>query len=127
MNKERALKWADALESGEYEQGTGTLRAGDQYCCLGVLCDLYHRETGDGRWAAHLNSAVNLYTFITDGSSASGYDPQKVRNWIDPDRESRDGFIQGQLTAKQGRFANLNDNKAMSFKEIAAIIRKEVE
>ena len=32
--------WIDALRSGKYKQGTGHLRVGDQYCCLGVLCDL---------------------------------------------------------------------------------------
>lgn len=36
MNKEWAEKWAAALRSGEYKQGTGRLRQGDRFCCLGV-------------------------------------------------------------------------------------------
>ncbi len=34
-------EWAQALESGEYKQGRGELRADGKHCCLGVLCDLY--------------------------------------------------------------------------------------
>ena len=30
-------KWITALRSGEYEQGFGSLRNKDKYCCLGVL------------------------------------------------------------------------------------------
>lgn len=30
--------WLDGLRSGEYEQGSGFLRRGDQHCAIGVLC-----------------------------------------------------------------------------------------
>jgi len=39
--------WADALESGEYSKGQGYLKLSGEYCCLGVLTDLYVKETGD--------------------------------------------------------------------------------
>ena len=46
--------WTEALRSGEYEQGKGELvlvsegvNKPDQFCCLGVLTDLYVEETGD--------------------------------------------------------------------------------
>ena len=35
--------WADALESGDYEQGVGSMLKYDRYCCLGVLCDLHRK------------------------------------------------------------------------------------
>ena len=38
--------WLTALRSGNYQQGQGYLRQGDQYCCLGVLCDLYGKAVG---------------------------------------------------------------------------------
>jgi hypothetical protein len=38
--------WLTALRSGDYQQGQGYLRQGDQYCCLGVLCDLYGQAVG---------------------------------------------------------------------------------
>lgn len=33
-------QWVEALRSGTYGQCTGTLRRGDDFCCLGVLADL---------------------------------------------------------------------------------------
>lgn len=40
MHPEIRARWVAALRSGEYAQGRGSLRDGNQYCCLGVLCDL---------------------------------------------------------------------------------------
>lgn len=51
MKKEIMKKWVKALRSGGYEQGKGCLvRVGkryDEFCCLGVLADLYMQEVGD--------------------------------------------------------------------------------
>ena len=47
--------WTKALRSDQYEQGTHCLKnENNEYCCLGVLCDLYRKEKnlewqGDGR------------------------------------------------------------------------------
>jgi len=46
VNKRVKKLWVEALRSGEYEQTTGRLRYMDAFCCLGVLCDLYVKETG---------------------------------------------------------------------------------
>lgn len=47
MNQEIKNKWVDALLSGKYKQGMGMLRnRNNKFCCLGVLCDLYSKETG---------------------------------------------------------------------------------
>lgn len=40
MNIEIRDEWADALESGEYEQGFGRLNFDGKFCCLGVLSEL---------------------------------------------------------------------------------------
>lgn len=40
MNPEVKTEWVRALRSGEYEQGFSALRTNDEFCCLGVLCDL---------------------------------------------------------------------------------------
>jgi hypothetical protein len=34
-------RWLAALRSGRYEQGKGFLQKGNQYCCLGVACDIF--------------------------------------------------------------------------------------
>ena len=51
MNKEWKEKWVTALRSGKYQQGQGVLRSkDDKFCCLGVLCDLFAKETGSIDW-----------------------------------------------------------------------------
>ena len=50
MNQEIKTKWVAALRSGKYRQGKGLLRqepaegGDDQFCCLGVLCDVLIHE-----------------------------------------------------------------------------------
>ena len=46
MNQEIKKKWVEALRSGEYKQEVGYLRKDNKFCCLGVLCDIYEKETG---------------------------------------------------------------------------------
>lgn len=51
MLTEPQQKFIDALRSDEFEQGKGMLRTPDnKFCCLGVACEIYHRETGEGEW-----------------------------------------------------------------------------
>ena len=57
MKPEIKKLWVDALRSGDYQKGTGALRryrsaAGGkcEYCALGVLCDIYIKETGATLW-----------------------------------------------------------------------------
>ena len=41
MTPELKQKWIEALRSGKYKQGRTVLRnLEDQFCCLGVLCDV---------------------------------------------------------------------------------------
>lgn len=41
MDAELKAKWVVTLRSGNYKQGSGQLRNGDnECCCLGVLCDI---------------------------------------------------------------------------------------
>lgn len=47
--KELRREWVKSLRSGEYEQGQGRLRIGDEFCCLGVACDLLAKK-GMARW-----------------------------------------------------------------------------
>lgn len=48
VNRERVQLWAEALESGEFEQGKNCLRfqtkSGIQYCCLGVAVEVALRN-----------------------------------------------------------------------------------
>lgn len=44
MNPDIKKRWIEALP--QYKQGTEVLRFNDEFCCLGVLCDLHAKETG---------------------------------------------------------------------------------
>lgn len=46
MRKYWADKWVKALRSGDYKQGKTHLRYGDCYDVLGVLCDLWGKDSG---------------------------------------------------------------------------------
>lgn len=41
MNIELLKKWVEALRSGKYTQGFNKMRVGNNFCVLGVLCDVY--------------------------------------------------------------------------------------
>lgn len=73
MNEEMKVRWIEALRSGKYAQGKTNLRdAADNFCCLGVLCDLYdpnHWEPSEYayRYSGHsamlpenIHAAINL-------------------------------------------------------------------
>lgn len=50
MLNENAKRWVAALRSGEYKQVCSYLRTSDGFCCMGVACDIYAKETGRGKW-----------------------------------------------------------------------------
>ena len=50
MNPIAKEKWVAALRSGEYRQARSVMvddTEGLAYCCLGVLCDVWAKETGN--------------------------------------------------------------------------------
>lgn len=84
--KEVRQKWVAALKSGEYKQGTESLHrkfedgGKDEFCCLGVLCDLYAKD----------HPEVNYLTqdyFDKEGNHSIAYyqeaalPPQEVMDW----------------------------------------------
>lgn len=81
MNAEVKKKWVDALRSGEYRQGEGFLLKGDNYCCLGVLCDLYHKETGEGEWIHQGDNYSRI--FSVQGISSNIELPFPVSQWAE--------------------------------------------
>ena len=78
MKQEGKEKWVAALRSGEYKQGAGCLRSKDNYyCCLGVLADLYSKDTGVP-WEAPVGGQ-NSYAV----HQQSGILPIEVAEWAD--------------------------------------------
>ncbi len=91
--------WCTALESGEYEQTSFTLKNGNAYCCLGVLCEVAKAEG--------VIQTYNPYEAIL---------PVKVREWAGLATRSGSYIGDNNLTRD-------NDSKGLTFPEIAAIIR----
>jgi hypothetical protein len=118
MNKDIAYKWADALESGKYVQATGRLRVGDTYCCLGVLCDISEL----GTWKQYSNGHAYRVSSATYASSQLPYALAKwagIQTGTDPELAPH--------YPRYGGATYLNDNRKLTFKEIAALIRKNWE
>jgi hypothetical protein len=94
MKPEIKEKWIAALKSGEYQKGVDSLRqqVGEgefRHCCLGVLCELHMKETGEGQWSEN-----NVYGTTT--GSERDWLPTAVQKWagidtsggkFDPDPE----------------------------------------
>lgn len=92
-------EWADALRSGDYRQGSGSLygpRSGGCYCCLGVACSL----------AGYTNEEL---FGIGVGTSID-----TIRNFYEEDLKLTPLDISNLIS--------MNDAKRMSFNEIANYI-----
>lgn len=50
--------WIAALRSGDYQQGTDRLQSGNQFCCLGVACLIYEKETQNELSRTHNTNAL---------------------------------------------------------------------
>lgn len=126
MKEELAMKWADALESGEYKQSQHQLRDANGFCCLGVLCNLHALE--------HPEIAAAQDSIFEYMGSEGGL-PDAVQNWANMNGNEGE-FTGGVIVNNAVTLAQLNDGcagvpslnrgptKPHTFKQIAKIIRK---
>lgn len=100
-------KWIAALESGEYKQCNGQLSYKDGFCCLGVLTDLYLKET---------NQEWNQNGILRDHGGLN----KKVQVW-----SGIDSFLPTVKTefGRKG-LHNINDVEGRSFQDIADIFKQ---
>jgi len=124
MNTVVKQKWVDALRSGEYEQAQSKLFDGSNYCCLGVLCDLYSKEHDDD-WEHRFSQFSNHDLWYYDNQAEVL--PEVVMDWaglkvnnpkvnvIDP--ESEDTVVEN--------IAGLNDS-GYNFKELSNYIEEQL-
>lgn len=98
--KERLVQ---ALRSGEYKQGRYNLRLprSNSFCCLGVLCDLYSKETGKP-WKIMSPAYLDSYAIP----------PDEVLDWA------------GLVGEEANKLAGMNDGGA-TFEAIANSIISE--
>lgn len=105
--------WLKALESDKYKQGRGLLCSflndnGDaEFCCLGVACDnfaiRFTEENGIVQYLGEVAKAPHIISTILALHSKHG----DTKDYTGPS------------------LIDLNDVERLSFKEIAAIIRKD--
>lgn len=113
MNERVKTKWLKALRSGEYKQTTGSLREkGNAFCCLGVLCDLYARET-EGV-SEYVKSGHGWCFKGKYGDRAGTILLSEVREWS------------GLLRPQEYDLITLNDARNWGFDRIADYIEKNL-
>ena len=112
---------AEVLRSYEFKQGKNRLRCLDRFCCLGVACELYRRETGKGEWVLS-GGESGAWDFIVNDEAADIDLPNTVREWL--------GFRtpNGEFGAEaEASLAECNDSGHYSFGRIAGLIEKHPE
>jgi hypothetical protein len=121
MNPEIKAKWVAALRSGEYQQGKAHLQTGDgKFCCLGVLCDLYRKETGHGYWTTYYNDKA----FNLPGESTSPYyPPLEINKWVE--RETNWVKVSITINGLSRPIAEHNDGGA-TFTQIADALEEQM-
>ncbi len=113
----KALKWIEALESGNFKQGQYRLvSTEDEYCCLGVACEVLGAERKGGGYV--------------DGNSPcrTGGLPQQVLRELG--MKSDMGSTIERFTINDVEVSGLvsaNDAAGASLKQIAEILRNKPE
>lgn len=125
MKQEIRDEWVKRLRSGDYEQGLGYLRHGEEgeastYCCLGVLCEIAV-EAGvipPARTGTE-GHEEDVWLYGNENERDDTGLPHSVRMWA--------GVTSASGLVIDGPVSNLvvaNDSEHMSFAEIADIIEK---
>jgi len=110
MKKYWVKKWVKALRSGKYKQGRYCLRQDDEYCCLGVLCEVA------GLKGRKMPSALNDRYYRYGQECAITFLPDFVRKKV--------GMKSGNGTFGKNDLVCINDDSTSSFEEIANIIEQ---
>lgn len=114
MKPEIKAKWLEALRSGNYEQGKGALRRQQSFCCLGVLCDLHAKETGE-QWEEEAEAEHNVRMYLGEPN----YLPEEVMEWAELQSPNPP------VGASNLFIANHND-QGKTFPEIANLIETDL-
>lgn len=112
MNAEVKKLWVEALRSGDYLQGRLSLRnEKNEYCCMGVLCDIYLQEhpkvPGSPETNWEYKDEIDKYQIDGEGN----YLPEEVMKWAG--LESKDP------QCRETHLSYMNDMRKYTFKQIA--------
>lgn len=119
LNPERKAKLIAALRSGEFPQTRGCLRDMDGYCCLGVACEIFRRETDTGEWC--WDETEQRFKFQSASHRDSAVLPWIVEEWLSAESRNleydKGPYVKTSLSEKNDR--------GFSFNEIADILEKK--
>lgn len=114
MNKEIRDEWVKRLRSGKYDQGKTYLRHNEQYCCLGILCEM---AVEAGVTTVTEIDEKGRYTYNENFAAL----PLEVQKWSGVDSDLGD---YEDHTHRDFLYRN-NDQDLMDFNAIADIIERE--
>jgi hypothetical protein len=131
MKKEIADLWVKALRSGEYRQCQGALIHRDEgsFCCLGVLCDIHARTTGQGSWDPERIQGYFTYSGDRQTGVDSGSLPYDVSVWASTNSSDPEVSLVPipEQTSDFTTLAGLNDDHGYTFNQIADVIEANWE
>lgn len=126
MKKEIMEEWVQALRYGNYKQGRDLLcDKNDNYCCLGVLCDIAERK---GIVESH-KPAGNYPTQFGENRN-DGLLPKEVMEWSGISNEDGLFTTKFKVTSSAGiptetnAIVVMNDSGQYDFNQLADIIEK---
>lgn len=109
MDQNIKKQWVEALRSGKYKQGRCWLKYGDEFCCLGVLCDL-HAQTTNREW----EGCGSIGNYLDHAESL----PEEVVQWAG--LNSKDPFI------NEKRVSIYNDERGLDFDQMSDLIESNL-
>jgi hypothetical protein len=128
MNDVIRRRWVRALRSGRYEQGRGLLKRRNRYCCLGVLCELYHADHKKTTHWETTGTVKPARAFVDDDGKLDETGlTKRVREWAGLDVD--DELELTRLNDGHAPDGDVNgpDFKPCNFKEIAHFIEHFAE
>ena len=116
-----AKLWVAELRSGKWKQATGQLRDGDNFCCLGVACELYRMRTpGAPEWSTR---ATGVYEY----GGEAGVLPRAVQNALGfKTRSGEHNYSDSCAAAPFESLSGLND-RGSSFGQLADVIEANAD
>lgn len=119
------LRWIERLERNDLAQGSTRLRAGDNYCCLGVACEVMGwpwNRYGAEAFEARMPGTATRYSADDDDEYEIEVDDYAEGAELTAQAAARLGLTK----REHDRCIALNDDEGRTFPEIAAWLRENV-
>ncbi len=126
-NRAELIKWAEALESGKYKQGTRYLRnIDDEYCCLGVICSINNVEFyNPGGGVFHIKECLTgSLASLPELISKIGMNGYGSFSYLGEDKYKE---MFGTNIDYISSLVDMNDKARHNFKDIAKFLRAAAE